>query len=87
VGKRWWGRKEQNNKTPKIFPTYWISACGGFEWGARKRFKKKMKGKILGVLYPDIHRGRRWGVRGSIGIGIFFEKSSKVGQQGEPDRI
>jgi len=38
VGKRWWGRKEQNNKIPKIFPTYWISACGGFEWGARHRY-------------------------------------------------
>jgi len=80
-GKRWWGRKEQNNKIPKIFPPYQVSACGGLKWGARKRFKKN-EGESLGVLY-SAERSRRWGVRSEIRIRIFFEKGSYFVQEGQ----
>ena len=57
-------RAEQNNKIPKIFPTLLDFRLRRIKKGRAQGFNtKKWRGKVLGVLYPDVHRGRRWGVR------------------------
>jgi len=42
VGKKWWGRKSDNSKTPKIFPTY-----SEFLKGRAQKNQEKNKGEIF----------------------------------------